>query len=149
MRVSQPPPPPRLHPAQSLCRCRATLPPAGAPGGARGCRPRWPAPPGNAPPAPPTMSTYAHVPQRWSWCNAPTRVGQRGGLCRLIFSHLLHWDIVGLRLPDCHLLLMLRRQSIPESFRTRGGHGGSGVERRKGPEENECRYGRGCSLYSG
>ena len=33
---------------------------------------------------------------------------------------------------------LLLRQYIQESFRAPGGHGWSGADRRKGPEENKC-----------
>ena len=48
-----------------------------------------------------------------------------------------------------YLLLLLGRESVPEGFEARVGHGGRGAERRKGPEKNHCGYDRGCSLYSG
>ena len=80
-----------------------------------------------------------------------------GGDWRWIIDyHVLHWDVVVLRLPagqpvgsnGCHLLVVHRPPVARALEREEAMVGSSGVDKRKGTDADDCGYDRRSSLYS-
>ena len=82
------------------------------------------------------------------------RMAQRWGWRRIIVYHVLHWDVIVLRLAagqpggsnGCHLLVV-RRPRVPKRARA-AMLGSSGVQRRKETNADDYGYGWRNSLYS-